>query len=252
MGEQRTFAGIAWSQKGKVTRREQFLAEMDAVIPWAAAARADRALLPEGRAGAAAAGAREDAADLLPAAVVQSLRPAGGGRDLRQRGDAAVRPRRARGRRGARRDDDPALPPPARAAPADRGDLRGGQGAAHREAAAAAERDDRRRDDHRRAQLDEECGPGARSRDEADAEGERVAFRDEAARRDGPEGARPQPDRDACGRRRHHPAARAAARRGGRALRRPGVLEGSGSAGLRSPGRAVSGESARRRAPTGR
>ena len=35
MGEQRTFAGIAWSQKGKVTRREQFLAEMDAVIPWA-------------------------------------------------------------------------------------------------------------------------------------------------------------------------------------------------------------------------
>ena len=35
MGEQRTFAGIAWSQKGNVTRRERFLAEMDAVIPWA-------------------------------------------------------------------------------------------------------------------------------------------------------------------------------------------------------------------------
>lgn len=35
MGEQRTFAGIAWSQKGKVTRRERFLDEMDAVIPWA-------------------------------------------------------------------------------------------------------------------------------------------------------------------------------------------------------------------------
>jgi IS5 family transposase len=34
MGEQRTFAGLAWSRKGKVTRREQFLAEMDAVIPW--------------------------------------------------------------------------------------------------------------------------------------------------------------------------------------------------------------------------
>jgi len=34
MGEQRTFASIAWSQKGKVTRREQFLAEMNAVIPW--------------------------------------------------------------------------------------------------------------------------------------------------------------------------------------------------------------------------
>lgn len=35
MGEQRTFASVAWTQKGKVTRREQFLAEMDAVIPWA-------------------------------------------------------------------------------------------------------------------------------------------------------------------------------------------------------------------------
>lgn len=34
MGEQRTFASVAWSRKGKVTRRERFLAEMDAVIPW--------------------------------------------------------------------------------------------------------------------------------------------------------------------------------------------------------------------------
>jgi IS5 family transposase len=34
MGQQRTFAGLAWTMKGKVTRREQFLAEMDAVIPW--------------------------------------------------------------------------------------------------------------------------------------------------------------------------------------------------------------------------
>jgi transposase, IS5 family len=32
--KQRTFAGAAWSAKGKVTRRERFLAEMDAVIPW--------------------------------------------------------------------------------------------------------------------------------------------------------------------------------------------------------------------------
>lgn len=35
MSTQRMFAGLAWSQKGKVTRRERFLAEMDAVIPWA-------------------------------------------------------------------------------------------------------------------------------------------------------------------------------------------------------------------------
>jgi IS5 family transposase len=32
--KQTTFASLAWSSKGKVTRRERFLAEMDAVIPW--------------------------------------------------------------------------------------------------------------------------------------------------------------------------------------------------------------------------
>ena len=34
MGQQRTFASLAWNQKGKVTRRERFLAEMDAVLLW--------------------------------------------------------------------------------------------------------------------------------------------------------------------------------------------------------------------------
>ena len=34
MAEQKTFAGLAWSTKGKVTRRERFLVEMNAVIPW--------------------------------------------------------------------------------------------------------------------------------------------------------------------------------------------------------------------------
>src|SRR5260221_2158282 len=39
MGNQRTFASMAWDGKGKVTRRERFLAEMDAVIPWPRVAR---------------------------------------------------------------------------------------------------------------------------------------------------------------------------------------------------------------------
>lgn len=34
MSEQRSFADLAWAAKGKVTRREKFLAEMDQVIPW--------------------------------------------------------------------------------------------------------------------------------------------------------------------------------------------------------------------------
>jgi hypothetical protein len=33
-GRQTTFASLAWEKKGKITRRERFLAEMDAVIPW--------------------------------------------------------------------------------------------------------------------------------------------------------------------------------------------------------------------------
>ena len=32
--KQTTFAWAAWDGKGKITRRERFLGEMDAVIPW--------------------------------------------------------------------------------------------------------------------------------------------------------------------------------------------------------------------------
>jgi transposase, IS5 family len=35
MEKQQTLASLAWTRKGKLTRRERFLAEMDAVIPWA-------------------------------------------------------------------------------------------------------------------------------------------------------------------------------------------------------------------------
>jgi transposase, IS5 family len=34
MSQQHTFASVAYTSKGKVTRRERFLTEMDAVIPW--------------------------------------------------------------------------------------------------------------------------------------------------------------------------------------------------------------------------
>jgi transposase, IS5 family len=34
MGDQRTFGDLAWAGKKKVTRRERFLSEMDAVVPW--------------------------------------------------------------------------------------------------------------------------------------------------------------------------------------------------------------------------
>ena len=34
MGKQQTFAGLAWKHKGRKTRRERFLAEMNTIIPW--------------------------------------------------------------------------------------------------------------------------------------------------------------------------------------------------------------------------
>lgn len=34
MSKQETFAGLAWKQKGRKTRRERFLGEMEAIIPW--------------------------------------------------------------------------------------------------------------------------------------------------------------------------------------------------------------------------
>ena len=65
LGGQRTFASMAWSAKGKFTRRERFLAEMDAVIPWARLLRLIQPHYPKAGNGRPAAGAGEDAARLF-------------------------------------------------------------------------------------------------------------------------------------------------------------------------------------------
>jgi len=70
MAEQRTFADLAWSMKGKVTRRERFLAEMNAVIPWARLLELIEPHYPRGGSGGQPKGLEKDAADLLCAAVV--------------------------------------------------------------------------------------------------------------------------------------------------------------------------------------
>jgi IS5 family transposase len=51
MSEQRTFGDLAWEGKKKVTRREQFLAEMDAVVPWAEFVRLVTPVYPNGERG---------------------------------------------------------------------------------------------------------------------------------------------------------------------------------------------------------
>lgn len=72
MAKQQTFAGLAWQNKRKKTRRERFLAEMDAIIPWGQLLDLIEPL-SEGRQGSAAAAAGEDAADLLSADLVQPV-----------------------------------------------------------------------------------------------------------------------------------------------------------------------------------
>lgn len=47
MAEQQTLASQAWDKKGKVTRRERFLGEMDAVLPWAELLRVIRRHYPK-------------------------------------------------------------------------------------------------------------------------------------------------------------------------------------------------------------
>jgi IS5 family transposase len=51
MSKQRTFGDLAWDGKKKVTRREQFLAEMDAVVPWAEFVRLVSPVYPKGERG---------------------------------------------------------------------------------------------------------------------------------------------------------------------------------------------------------
>lgn len=51
MGQQQTFAGLAWTTKKKRTRREQFLGEMNAVIPWAELLRLIAPHYPTGQGG---------------------------------------------------------------------------------------------------------------------------------------------------------------------------------------------------------
>ena len=77
--DQLSFASLDFATKKKRTKRDVFLAEMAAVVPWGAARSGDRAALSQGRSArrAAAVPTADDAAHLLPAAVVQPVRSRG-------------------------------------------------------------------------------------------------------------------------------------------------------------------------------
>ena len=69
---QPTFAALAFANKKKKTRREEFLEEMDQVVPWPQLLKVMQAL-SESRQRATTAGFGEDVAHLFFAAMVQSV-----------------------------------------------------------------------------------------------------------------------------------------------------------------------------------
>src|SRR5262249_39697596 len=92
MGDQRTFASVAWTQKGKMTRRERFLAEMDAVIPWDRLITLMEPHYPKARNGRQPLGLEKMLRIYFIHQWFNLSDPQAERRDLRQRVDASIRP----------------------------------------------------------------------------------------------------------------------------------------------------------------
>ena len=186
MGNQRTFASLAWQAKGKVTRRERFLAEMDAVIPWARLITLIKPRYPKAGQGRQPLGLEKmlriyflqqwfDLSDPQAEDAIYDSESMLGGFARVELGDEVVP------------DESTILrfPPSAGAARADSSHLRCGGGPFGRTAAVAALGNHRGRDYHRGADFDQERKCDSRPRDEADPQGQELALRHEVAHRSG-------------------------------------------------------------------
>ena len=72
---QMSFSSLAYSEKKKVTRREQFLSEMDQVTPWAALEALIEPHYAKAGNGRRPMASGRDAAHLFHAAMVRFVRP---------------------------------------------------------------------------------------------------------------------------------------------------------------------------------
>src|ERR1700726_2683583 len=115
---QASFSDLEYANKKRRTRRELFLAEMDAVVPWPEllAGGGGTALSADRRARSSAGRFGLNAADLLSPAMVRLVGPPDGGRALRHREPASFRRFFQRHGGSSRRDHDPQLSPPPGAA----------------------------------------------------------------------------------------------------------------------------------------
>jgi hypothetical protein len=149
--------GLGLNLSTKRTRKREFLDEMERVVPWAAAGADRRAALPEGPRPAARRSASR------PCCASTTCSSGSGCRTRRWkrrcttcRCTASSPSSKADGVTAARRDDDPAVSPPAGEARPGRRHAAGGQ---RRPAGARADAEDRhggRCHADRRAELDEE------------------------------------------------------------------------------------------------
>src|SRR5579862_3655448 len=155
--KQETFASLAWSSKGRTTRRERFLAEMNAVVPWA---RLLTLIAPHYPTGAGGRSPMPLERMLRIYFMQQWFNQSDPGME-----DALYDSESMRRFAGIELSEDaipdettidPALSALAREAQADGADLCRSAAVAGGEEAAAQVGDHRGRDDHQRPQLDEE------------------------------------------------------------------------------------------------
>lgn len=182
--KQTTFASLAFAAKGKRTRRECFLAEMDAVIPWTQFVGLIEPCYPKAGNGRTPF----DCETMLRIYFMQHWfnlsDPAA--EDALYDSESMRRFAKLEFIDDALPDETthPALSASAGTASADRAHLCGSSRLAFGPASAAQRRHHRRCDPHRSACLDQERDPHPRSRDDADEEGQPVALWHEGTHRD--------------------------------------------------------------------
>src|SRR5215471_4572763 len=108
---QLTLVGTGFEKYTKTTRRAQFLAEMNRVVPWRELCARIEPVYPKPGNRAAADRRGAHAADVLPSALVQSVRSRRGRGVVRLPDHAGLRGYRPGVRAGARRDDGLQVPP---------------------------------------------------------------------------------------------------------------------------------------------
>ena len=69
--KQSSFSDLAYEHKKKTTRKERFLAEMDAILPWDKLLKPILRKYPQARTGPASHPGRSDVGDILSATVVR-------------------------------------------------------------------------------------------------------------------------------------------------------------------------------------